>query len=76
MFKRHAIRYPDGEDIPEMDQVLRSLRDEIMRAYANGKSGLCGNDIQSLRRWQINMRPEDDNHITATGNSESAQIGQ
>lgn len=75
LFKRHAIRYPDGEDIPEMEQILERIKSQALTAYANGKSGLCPKDIENLRKWKINMKPEDDNLITTTGTQETAEIG-
>lgn len=75
MFKRHAIRYPDGEDIPEMEQILERIRGQALVAHANGQSGLCAKDIENLRKWMINMKPEDDNLITTSGVQETAEIG-
>ena len=75
MFQRHAIRYPDGEDIPEMDQMLQDFRDQIVAAADSGKSGLCSQAIDQLRSWRLNMKPDDDNLVTASGVAETGDIG-
>lgn len=75
MFKRHAIRYPDGEDIPDMESKLQSLKQQALAAHINGRSGLCPEAIHGLQNWRINMKPEDDNLITASGLKETAEIG-
>ena len=75
LFKRHAIRYPDGEDIPEMEQVLESIKSQILAAHATGKSGLCPKDVENLQKWKINMKPEDDNLVTTSGARETGEIG-
>lgn len=75
LFKRHAIRFPDGEDIPDMENKLERLKQQSLEAHANGKSGLCSSEVESLRKWRINMKPEDDNQITESGLRETAEIG-
>ena len=75
LFKRHAIRYPDGEDIPEMNQTLEDIKRKALAAHAAGKSSLCPSAIEQLRNWRIGMRPEDDNLITTSGVKETQEIG-
>lgn len=76
LFKRHAIRYPDGKDIPVMKKVLESLRNHIMEAAKSGNVNMCTKDIELLRSWTSKMKPEDDNSITETGFKETESIGE
>ena len=76
VFKRHAIRYPDGEDIPVMGKVLGNLRKQIIESAETGSVKMCAKDIESLKRWTLNMKPEDDNSITETGFQETESIGE
>lgn len=76
LFKRHAIRYPDGQDIPVMKKVLETLRNHIIEEAKAGNVNMCKRDIDSLKSWTLNMKPEDDNSITETGFKETESIGK
>jgi hypothetical protein len=76
VFKRHGIRYPDGEDIPDMEKTLNKIRDQVLIAASEGNTSLCDFDVESLRKWKINMNPEDDNLITRSGEQEIAEVGK
>jgi len=75
LFKRHGIRYPDGEDVPEMERTLNGIRDAIVTAFDQGRTGLCREDIDILRNWNLGIKPEDDNLITEHGFTETKRIG-
>lgn len=75
LFARHAIRFPDGEDIVPMDNVLRDLRDKVVAAHEAGGTELCDEDVEELRRWSLNMVEADDNRVTPSGELETMQIG-
>ena len=72
---RHAIRYPDGEDITEMSPVLSKLKDHIISASEKGLTELCEQDLQSIRNWELRMNETDDNRISDTGVLETQRIG-
>lgn len=72
---RHAIRYPDAEDISEMSRVLPKIRQEILEAHRNNKTEVRAKDIELFRVWKMRMKPQDDNRITVTGMSETKAIG-
>lgn len=58
-----------------MESKLESLKQLSLTSHVNGRSGLCAEAIEGLRNWRINMKPEDDNLITASGLKETAEIG-
>ena len=72
---RHAIRYPDGEDIVEMSQVLSELQKQIVTASERGLTQLCEQDLHSIRNWELKMNETDDNRISDTGVRETQRIG-
>ena len=76
LFKRHAIRFPDGEDIPDMKKALNKVRERVLKAASRGKTFLCQEDIDVLRTWKFSMTPEDDNLITDSGVKETERIGK
>jgi hypothetical protein len=76
LFKRHGIRFLGGkEDIVAMDKRLSRLRQEVLEAADQGKTGLCPEDIAQLWKWKWNVKEEDDNLLTDTGVQETQQIG-
>jgi len=72
---RHAIRYPDAEDITEMALVLHRLQKQIINASEHGLTELCERDLQSIREWTLNMNETDDNRISDTGVVETRALG-
>lgn len=72
---RHAIRYPDGEDIVEMSRVLSELQKQIITASEKGLTQLCEQDLHSIRNWELKMNETDDNRISDTGVRETQRIG-
>lgn len=76
VFKRHAIRYPERNDILVMNKVLGDIRDYILDAATTGSVNMCQKDIESLQNWTLNMKPEDDNSITESGFKETESIGK
>jgi hypothetical protein len=73
---RHAIRYPDAEDITEMSQVLPKLQQNILTAAQEGLSELCDKDLEEIRNWKLRMNETDDNRISDTGIIETKAIGK
>ena len=73
---RHAIRYPDGEDIVEMSRVLSELKQWIISAAEKGLTQLCEQDLHSIRNWELKMNETDDNRISDTGVRETHRIGR
>ena len=76
LFKRHAIRFPDGKDIPAMEKALNKVRKRVLEAASRGKTALCKEDIDVLRKWKLSITPEDDNLITDSGVKETEKIGE
>lgn len=84
LFKRHGIRYPDGEDIPEIENLLEELRQQLEIFHSTHKTSsgqpgspvLCDEDVEIIRKWRINMKETDDNLITDTGATEISTIGK
>ncbi len=73
---RHAIRYPDAEDITEMSQVLPKLQQSILTASQEGLTELCDKDLEEIRNWKLRMNETDDNRISDTGIIETKAIGE
>ena len=73
MFKRHAIRYPDGEEIVLMDKFLNQVRKLIVQDSPDRY--LCQEDIRAFKNWNLNMVQENDNDITESGIIETKSIG-
>lgn len=73
---RHAIRYPDGEDIVEMSQVLSQLQKKIIKSAEKGLTQLCEQDLQSIRNWKLRMNESDDNRISDTGLLETQRLAK
>jgi len=73
--KRHGIKYPKGADIIEMETTLNEIRDAIVTAFDQGRTGLHGEDIDLLRNWNLGIKPEDDNVIAEHGFTEIKSIG-
>lgn len=76
LFARHAIRYPEGEDIVGMEKVLVRIRDSILKAADEGRSEFCDDDVAAFRNWRFNMVQEQDNGVTPTGAQETMGIGK
>ena len=83
LFKRHGIRYPDGDQIPEIEHALEELKQNLLNFHATHKTSsgqpgspvLCDEDVEMIRKWQINMKQSDDNLISDTGATEISTIG-
>jgi hypothetical protein len=73
---RHAIRYPDAEDITEMSQVLPKLQQSILTASQEGLTELCERDLEEFSKWKLRMNETDDNKISDTGIIETKAIGK
>ncbi|RWS17167.1 Multiple inositol polyphosphate phosphatase 1-like protein [Dinothrombium tinctorium] len=64
---RHAIRFPDREDIEEMSQYLPQIRDEILK----NRGELCDDDVKAFENWRFQMTPDDDNNVCERGREET-----
>lgn len=84
LFKRHGIRYPDGENIPEIENLLEELKNQLVNFHSTHRTSsgqpespvVCEEDVEMIRKWRINMKESDDNLITDTGATEIASIGK
>lgn len=73
---RHAIRYPDAEDITEMAEALSSIQKDIIQAASQGLTELCESDVQAIGNWKLRMVESDDNRISESGERETREIGE
>lgn len=73
---RHAIRYPDAEDITEMAEALSSIQKNIIQAASQGLTELCESDVQAIGNWKLRMVESDDNRISESGERETREIGE
>ncbi|XP_077490703.1 multiple inositol polyphosphate phosphatase 1-like isoform X2 [Amblyomma americanum] len=67
LYNRHTTRYPDRDDIVKMVEAMPRLQRAVLDAAKDGKVHLCKEDIEALSNWTLRFRPEDDNHVTASG---------
>ncbi|XP_015794310.1 multiple inositol polyphosphate phosphatase 1 [Tetranychus urticae] len=67
LFSRHGIRYPEKDDIIDMEEILPKLQSEIINGYNSDQSELCEQDYQTVKDWKLQMVPENDNHLTSSG---------
>ncbi|XP_077526287.1 multiple inositol polyphosphate phosphatase 1-like isoform X4 [Haemaphysalis longicornis] len=75
LFNRHTTRYPDKDDIEKMVEAMPRLQSNIQAAAKNGmgKLGvhLCKSDLDALSNWTLRFKPDDDNHVTPSGQNVS-----
>ncbi|GFS28292.1 multiple inositol polyphosphate phosphatase 1 [Nephila pilipes] len=74
LFSRHATRYPDKEYIEGMIKLLPTLKEKIINNTISGKAGLCQEDLESLKKWKLNMKLDDDNRLSKTGEDEAEDL--
>ncbi|KFM71744.1 Multiple inositol polyphosphate phosphatase 1, partial [Stegodyphus mimosarum] len=76
LLSRHATRYPDKDNIVEINSILPTLRDRIINSSLSGKVEICAEDLKKLKNWTSEMEPENDNKITDTGEEEAEELAQ
>lgn len=76
LLSRHATRYPDKEYIEGLIKLLPTLQEKIINNTITGKATLCQEDLESLKKWKLNMKLEDDNRLSKSGEAEAEELGQ
>ncbi|KAH9365660.1 hypothetical protein HPB48_003062 [Haemaphysalis longicornis] len=71
LFNRHTTRYPDKDDIEKMVEAMPRLQSNIQAAAKNGMVHLCKSDLDALSNWTLRFKPDDDNHVTPSGQNVS-----
>ncbi|EEC05778.1 secreted multiple inositol polyphosphate phosphatase, putative, partial [Ixodes scapularis] len=69
LYNRHTTRYPDRENIVEMQDVLPQLLRNILSAAQEKKVHICETDLEQLERWKMPFKPHHDNKVTPSGKS-------
>ncbi|CAH0384074.1 unnamed protein product [Bemisia tabaci] len=69
ILSRHGTRYPDLKEIKRL-QNLTAVRELILQNHDARATRLCDRDVDGLRRWHYNLRPEQDNQITSQGHED------
>ncbi|GFV95146.1 multiple inositol polyphosphate phosphatase 1 [Trichonephila clavipes] len=75
LLSRHATRYPDKEYIEGMIKLLPTLKEKIINNTKDGKAAFCQEDLESLKKWKLNMKIEDDNRLSQSGKEEAEDLG-
>ncbi|GBM39310.1 Multiple inositol polyphosphate phosphatase 1 [Araneus ventricosus] len=75
MLSRHATRYPDEEYIVDLIKLLPALKKNITDSFLAGKAKICKEDLEKIKKFELNMKKEDDNRISATGAVEAQNLG-
>lgn len=69
LYNRHTTRYPDRENIVEMQDALPQLLKNIQSAAQEKKVHICEADLEQLERWKMPFKPHHDNKVTPSGKS-------
>jgi hypothetical protein len=60
---RHGGRYPDAEDIQDMNEITSQFQDSILK---NSNSWLCKSDLKLLKNWKTRIDQNEHDHILTT----------
>jgi hypothetical protein len=86
LFKRHAARTPDSEDIAKLNQLIDNIKSRIdfskfmpalssdQESSANNSEVVCHGPMYQLREWKNFLSPEQGNLVTEFGFQESEAI--
>jgi len=73
---RHGTRNPGDDDIPEMEDQLPDIRDQIVAAWNEGLGELDEDDILRFMEWEFNLTIEDESLLTESGKQEHREMGE
>nr|XP_027205533.1 multiple inositol polyphosphate phosphatase 1-like [Dermatophagoides pteronyssinus] len=68
---RHSIRYPSAREIGKFNQLLHSIRRELLES-----DKLNYRMYIYLITWRFRMLPNDDNHVSYTGKLQTARTAE
>lgn len=71
LLSRHGTRYPDSDDIKEMQERLPNIQKAIVE-----KEKLCKEDITNLKNWKLTIDPTADETLAPAGDRELQEIAQ
>jgi len=74
---RHGTRYPSKKAIRMMKYTLPFLQDVIIGATEQGKSKLCSQDIESLKKWSpLDIEESEEKFLHPEGDLEMILMGE
>ena len=76
LLARHGTRNPSLADMKEMATSLPKLRENILAAWEDGKTGLDSEKVEALREWRWEKAGEEDNVLTSSGQLELWLLGR
>lgn len=76
LFCRHATRYPDKDDINKMIKFFPILKEKILNNSVSNGVKMCKEDLQNLKNWNEQLKPDFDNKMSETGENETLLLAQ
>lgn len=70
---RHGTRNPSKKVIENIKTQLTSLRDNILSQKDND---LCSKHLESLRKWNFTVPPEEEKYLVAEGEDELIELAE
>ena len=68
---RHGGRYPDQEDIVDMNKVTADLKQKILKK----NSWFCDKDLKAMSKWNTQMEPDFGHILTTHGRQMMKDLG-
>jgi len=72
---RHGTRNPGDDDIPEMNDQLPGIRDQIVTAWSEGLGELEEEEILRFMEWEFSLTIEEESLLTESGKQEHMEMG-
>ena len=72
---RHGTRYPSDKAIKLMTNTLPELRERIVSAANDGRSGLCPQDVKLLQDWSVVLEEKQEKRLHEEGGREMVLLG-
>jgi len=73
---RHGTRYPSKQAIKLMNEDLGQLKDVILHAVQEGRSSLCDEDVEELKKWKVDVTTDQAKMLHPEGEKEMVLLGE
>ena len=76
ILNKHGARSPVLSRLNKMKTILPNLRDEIVKAWEEGKGNMLEKDVMMMKQWNSSsLDDESDRELTLIGHLESRAVG-
>jgi len=73
---RHGTRYPSKQAIKLMQEDLGHMHVRIMEAVKDGRSSLCNEDVEEMKKWKVEVREDQAKLLHPEGEREMVLLGE